>query len=747
MRLRFVVVLAAAIPAALHAQQKQRFASLEDALRAGPILAGRQGPASLNWIDGGRRFSYIDRDGRTGQSVLRGYDPATQKDTLLFAADGLTFPGTQERFAYQSFQWAPDSKHLVFQSHFKPIYRRSGTSDYYLYSLGDRTLKLAASGAGTAQLSPDGAMMGYERAGDMYVADVAGGGERRLTTGATEHVYNGKFDWVYEEEFGLAQAWNWSPDNRYIAYWQTDDGAEPVTQLSDLSGAHPTFDQLRVPQVGDSNPRVRIGVVDVKGGKTVWLDVGETAEHYIPRVYWTSRADTAAVIVLNRRHDELKLYFFDVRTGGRRLVMTETSKTWIDVFDFYAGIQDMMTFPAGSHEFLWISDRDGWQHVYRYDYSGKLVKQVTTGPWSVTRIEGTDPAKQLVYYSSTQASPLQRQLYAVKYDGTGVRRITTERGTHAINMSPNAAFFIDRWSNTEQPTKVSLRAANGAELKRLEDNAATSTWLTTHAYAPTETFTFRTSDSVNVDASVIRPIPFDSTKKYPVVFAVYGGPGSQAVYDRFGASAWTQWLAQQGYVVVDVNNRASNNYGRDFMKVVYKHLGEYEAKDFAEAARFMATKPWVDPKHVAIMGTSYGGYSTLEAMERYPDVFPVGIANSAVTDWRYYDSIYTERYMGLLGDNLAGYEASSPLVNAKQLSGHLLLIHSLLDDNVHPQHTMQLLTALTNAGKDVDFRLYPQGRHGAVYSVQSQLLIMRTESAFLARWLKFDGGASVVPIQ
>jgi dipeptidyl-peptidase-4 len=253
---------------------------------------------------------------------------------------------------------------------------------------------------------------------------------------------------------------------------------------------------------------------------------------------------------------------------------------------------------------------------------------------------------------------------------------------------------------------------------------------------------------VNVDASMIRPVPFDSTKKYPVVFAVYGGPGSQAVYDRFGSSGWAQWLAQQGYVVVDVNNRASNNYGRDFMKVVYKRLGEYEAKDFAEAARFMATKPWVDAKHVAIMGTSYGGYSTLSAMERYPEVFPVGIANSAVTDWRYYDSIYTERYMGLLGDNLAGYEASSPLVNAKKLTGHLLLIHSLLDDNVHPQHTMQLLTALTEAGKDVDFRLYPPGRHGSAYSLASQLLIMRNQDAFLARWLKAPtppGGGTVVP--
>ncbi len=261
-------------------------------------------------------------------------------------------------------------------------------------------------------------------------------------------------------------------------------------------------------------------------------------------------------------------------------------------------------------------------------------------------------------------------------------------------------------------------------------------WLATHAYSPVELFSFTTSDSVRLDGSIIKPLPFDSTKKYPIVFAIYGGPGSQQVYDQFATGGFSQWLAQEGYIVVGLNNRGTNNYGRDFMKVVYKHLGRWESHDFAEAARYLGTKSWADGSRVAIMGTSYGGYSVVYSILAYPDVFTVGIANSPVTDWRLYDTIYTERYMGLLGSNAAGYDSASAVTRADKLGGHLLLIHSMMDDNVHPQNTMQLLTALANAGKDVDLRLYPPGRHGAAYNQQSQMLILQAEDAYLARWLK-----------
>ncbi len=730
------------LPSIGRAQHKTSFADLSEALRASGALAGGSGPRNVNWIDGGKRYSYTMR-ADSGEEI-RAFDPATGRDSLLFTARGRTFPDTTEPFAYESFQWAHDSKHLVFQTHFQPIYRRSGISDYYVYSLGDHSLKLAARGARTAELSPGGGLLGYERDGDMFVYDLTQRRETRLTTGATETVYNGHFDWVYEEEFGMAQAWNWSPDDRFIAYWQMDESPEPVMQFSDFSGAHPEWTKIRIPQPGDSNPRVRVGVAAVASGHTTWLETGEMGEFYIPRIYWTSRPDTIAVVTLNRPQNEMKLFFFDVHNGGRRLVMTQRSDTWLDVYDFYAGIQDFLSFPDGLHEFFWVSDQDGWQHIYRYDYSGRLINQVTRGRWIATRIEGIDPRRRMIYYASTQDSPLQRQLYAVRFDGGGTRRLTTTAGTHRIDMSPDTRYYIDRWGSVRQPRQVELWATGGRLIKKLEDNARVTQWLATHEYSPLELFSFTTTDSVRLDGSIIKPVPFDSTRRYPVVFAIYGGPGSQQVYDDFSTSGWSQWLAQQGYLVVGLNNRGTNNYGSPFMKIVYRRLGKWESHDFAQAARYLGTLPYVDARRVAIVGTSYGGYSAVYTMAQYPDVFTVGIANSPVTDWRLYDTIYTERYMGLLGDNGAGYDESSVLTHAKRLTGRLLLIHSMMDDNVHPQNTMQLLTALTDAGHDADLRIYPPGRHGAFYNQASRNLGLQLESDFLERHLK-GGAASASP--
>ncbi|MEP6491801.1 MAG: S9 family peptidase [bacterium] len=717
------------------AQNKQRYSNLGEALASSAALAGEGAPPGLVWIDGGARFSFTAADRATGKSEIRAYDPVTGRDSRLFAGDSLTFPGTTTPFEYESFQWTRDFKNLVFQSHFQQLYRRSGISDFYVYNLSSRSLQLAGKGVRTAELAPNGALIGAERGGDMYVIDLATHQERRLTTDGTEHVFNGHPDWVYEEEFGIAQAWNWSPDSRHIAYWQIDESKEPEIQLTDYSGTHPEWDHIRIPQPGDTNPTARIAVADVASGKHVWLDPHQTGEFYIPRVYWTSRADTLAMIVLNRKQNDLKLFFFDVNTGGSRLVMEDTSDTWIDVYDFYAGVQDLMTFPENSHEFFWVSDRDGFQHVYRYDYSGKLVQQVTRGAWSVTRIEGTDAAKQILYFTGTNPSPLERQLWQVKFDGTGLKRLTTTPGRHSINMSPNAQYFIDTWSALHQPRQVELWSTSGGKLRTMQDNARTTAWLSTHEYSPAETFTFTTSDGAKIDASMMKPIPFDPAKKYAVVFTIYGGPGSQGVYNQFNPSGWPQWLTQNGYIVVDVNNRGTNNYGRDFMKVVYKQLGKYEANDFGEAAKYMKTLPFVDAAHIPIMGTSYGGYSTMYAMEMNPDLFSVGMANSGVADWRLYDTIYTERYMSTLGDNVAGYERSSVVVNAPKLQGHLLMIHSMMDDNVHPQNTMQLFTAFTNASKDIEARIYPPGHHGAAYNAQSARLISQAEFDFLTRWI------------
>jgi dipeptidyl-peptidase-4 len=700
---------------------QQRISSVEEALGVTGQLGGRGGPASVNWIDAGNRYSYVRQDPQTRRPQVRGVDPASGDDQILFDAGGLMVPGTNQPLQYRSFAWASDSRHVVFQADFRPIYRYSGIADFFVYDVQDGSLVLAADDARTGELSPDGGFLGYEREGDLFVYDMNSEQERRLTSTGTEDTWNGVFDWVYEEEFGLTQAWSWSHDSRHIAYWQTQVAETPTIQITDWAGQYPEWTVMAFPKVGQPNSVVEIGVVDVASGETRWMDLGLSGEYYVPRIYWTNTPNTLAVVTLNRLQNELALYFFDITTGERRLVMTERSDAWIDVFDYFANLTHYFAFPEGTDEFFWISDRDGYNHIYRYSYDGELLNQVTEGEWVVTRVEGIDVDSETLYYTGTEESPLQRQLYSIDFDGDDKRRLTPETGTHAINMSPSTDYYIDTWSSSSRPRQVELWSSQGNDrlLRTLEANPQVDAFVNARAYSPVELFSFTTSDGIELDGSMIRPPEFDQARQHPVLVSIYGGPGSQAVYDQWATDGWHQYLAQQGYIVVDLNNRGSGNYGRDFMEIVYEELGRWEANDFAELGRWLASQPWVDGENMAIMGTSYGGFMAVGTLLRHPGVFGLGIANSPATDWRLYDTIYTERYMGLLDENMEGYEASSLMNRVDALEDQLLLIHSGMDENVQPQHTMQLLTALTQAGKDADFRFYPPGAHGAAFDYAS----------------------------
>jgi dipeptidyl-peptidase-4 len=445
----------------------------------------------------------------------------------------------------------------------------------------------------------------------------------------------------------------------------------------------------------------------------------------VPRIYWTSDPNVLAVLTLNRTQNHAKLFFYDVRSGERKLIMEEKSDKWVDIFDFFAGVEDYLYFPEGLREFLWVSDRDGYQHIYRYDYNGKLLNQVTRGNFMVTRVEAVEPKSRTILFTSTEVSPLERHLYSIGFDGKSKRKLTQTNGNHAFNMSPNGKYYIDSWSNTATPRQVELWSTKPRKLTTFEDNRAVLQRVQSYAYSPLELFKFTTSDGVPLDASMIKPPDFDPSRKYPVILSIYGGPGSQQVYNAWTSSGWNQYLAQQGFIVVGLNNRGTGNYSRDFQKMVYKNLGKWEARDFAEVARYLGRLSYVDSTRMSIHGTSYGGYMTVMTMLQYPDVFKVGISNSPATDWKLYDTIYTERYLGLLSENAKGYEASSAIPLAKNLKGKLLLVHSGLDENVHPQHTMQLITALTAAGKDAELRFYPLGAHGAAYDQQSSTTMLK----------------------
>ncbi|MGM0545292.1 MAG: S9 family peptidase [Bacteroidota bacterium] len=716
------------------AQEKQEYSSVKEALSKSGQLSGSNGPENIIWIDDGNRYSYMSYNEETENREIRAYDPASGDDELIFNSTDHTYPESDSTFEYTSFQWSDDSKYLVFQSNFREIYRHSGISDYYLYSVQDESLELLAKDAHTAELSPDGDKIGYERGGELFVYHLDSGEETQLTDSAKENFYNGRFGWVYEEEFGLAQAWSWSPDSKNIAYWQTDERDVNIFKMTNYEGQHPEYDKIPYPKVGDENPKVKIGVINVESGQQQWMDT--PTDGYIPRIYWTADENRLATVHLNRAQNHLRLFFNDISDGDRQLIMEEQSDTWIDVFDFFAGINHLFFFPEDSEEFFWISDRNGWNHIYRYDYDGELKNQVTQGEWEVTYVHTVDYRNNRIYYTSTEESPLERHLYSINFNGRNKAKHTEAEGRHDISMGSNGKYFVDRYSNTSTPKQVELWNTMNGKVEVLEDNEAVSAYTEEHVYAPRELFSFTTEDGQELDGYMIKPINFDEEKQYPLVLNIYGGPGAQGVYNQWETDGWSQYLAQEGYVVVNVNNRGSGGYGSDFEKMVYKQLGKWEANDFVETARFMAEKDWVDSDRMAIRGHSYGGYMTTYTMFNHPDIFEVGIATAPVTDWRLYDSIYTERYMGLIENNNDGYEQSSSITHAENLNGRLLLSHSTMDENVHVQNTMQLLTELTGNGQHVDLQIYPPGAHGVAFNTPSYYLLYTSYTDFLNEHFK-----------
>jgi dipeptidyl-peptidase 4 len=578
------------IPEGTEAQEKQKYQDVRQALSMSGHLSGQTGPQNIIWIEGGERYSYYSDPSQTGFREIRAYSPSDDSDELIFSPSDHTFPGTDSTFDFRSFQWSQDFQYLVFQTNFTPVYRYSGISDYYYYSLDDQTIERVAENAFTAELSPDGQKVGYGRDGELFVFDLDSREDKQLTFDADVNLFNGRFGWVYEEEFGKVQAWEWSPDSRFIAYWQSDERHVKRFVSTDYEGQYPEYTDIPYPKVGAENPTVRIGVVDIESGENVWLDF-DPGEGYIPRMYWTSIDEQLALVHLNRAQNHLQLYFFNVTDGSGHLVMEETSEAgWIDVYDFFAGIDDLFFFPADREEFLWVSDRDGWSHLYRYDYNGNLLTQVTSGDWEVTNVHAVNSELETIWYESTEVNPLERHLFSIQLDGNNKHRYTDIPGRHSFSMGPDGTYYIDRYSNINTPTQVELRTTeNGGKLlKKLVDNESVNQFKQQFYYSPRELFSFTTSDDQELDGYIIKPFDFDPDQKYPLVLNIYGGPGAQGVYNQFETSGWTQYLAQLGYVVVNVNNRGSGGYGHDFEKIVYKNLGYWEAKDFVETVTYLS---------------------------------------------------------------------------------------------------------------------------------------------------------------
>jgi dipeptidyl-peptidase-4 len=556
-----------------------------------------------------------------------------------------------------------------------------------------------------AKFSPDGRQVAFVSDNDLYVTEVASGKTKRLTTDGSAEIINGTTDWVYEEELDLRDAFRWSPDSKRIAYWRFDQSGVGAFPIENDLPTYPVVGVLRYPKAGTPNSRVKVGVLDVATARTTWMQTGADTGVYIARMDWAGK-DSVVIQRLPRRQNRVDVLMANASTGATRTVLTDTDSAYVDV-------QDQPTWIGNGAQFLWITDKSGWRQVFLYDRSGRQLRQVTTDGMDVISVAGVDEKRQLVYVVAAAPTPTQRQLYVASYKQTSVRRLTTEAGTHAPTIGPGALWAVDVHSTSATPATATVYELPAWTKRRtLVDNAAMRANVASTG-TRTEFFRMPMPDGTQLDAFRVVPANFDSTRKYPVLMYVYGGPAAPTVNDAWGGTRelWHMLLAQRGYVIVSVDNRGAAWRGRAFRKVTQLHLGRHESRDQIDAAKWLGRQRWVDSSRIGIWGWSYGGYMTALSTALGGDVFRMGIAVAPVTDWRNYDTIYTERLMWTPQDNAQGYDESAPLAHVAGLRARLFVVHGTGDDNVHPQNTIQFAEKLQDAGKPFWMMLYPNRTH------------------------------------
>ncbi len=654
------------------------------------------------WAPDGKRFVYL----KSGKLTL--YDAASKSEKPLLSIADLEHaavkPRADDRFGWQNrrvreseFTWSASGDELLLSVEGDVFLWRESTGKFDQLTATPET-------ESDAKLSPDGARVAFRIDNDLYSLDIASKKTTRLTSDGTPTLMNGKLDWVYPEELDLGSAFWWSPDSSRIAYLQFDTAREFVYPQVDLLGLRAFAEPERYPQAGTPNADVRLGVTPVSGRiETRWMDLGDTRDALLARVDWIPGSGKIAVQKMNRVQNRMDLLAADPATGKAVSLLEETDSSWINYSDAYR-------FLSNGKEFIWSSERDGYRHFYLYDIDGKLKNRITEGAWEVTDLAAIGEAGRQIYYISTEASPLERQLYRVGFDGQGKTRITRQTGTHGIRMSPACDYFLDRFSTRADPPSTTLRTAAGDEIAVLRP--ANRKLLDEYDILPTEIVEVPASDGTKLYASVVKPKNMTPGHKYPVIVSVYGGPHAQSVVDAWRGAGVNQVLAANGYIVWELDNRGSSGRGHVFETPLYRRFGKAELADQIEGVKWLLKQGYADETRVAITGWSYGGYMTLYSLLNAPEVFRAGIAGAPVTDWHNYDTIYTERYMGLPSENEEGYKASSAVTYSAKLKGKLLMFHNIEDDNVLFQNSMQMAAAFERDGKDFRMIVYPQKTHG-----------------------------------
>ncbi len=694
-----------------------------------PSLSGRL-TRGLAWTPDGKQLSYFETrgSGKDAKTELWAMDAATGQRRLLVAADKLEsiLPGETSRptqatglgrRAPSQYQWAPDGKGILFQGPTALVWLD-------VKSQMARTLVSGRASIADPKISPDGRFVSFVRDHNLCLVSVTDGKQRAITQGGTEEIRKGELDWVYPEELEIKTAYWWAPDSSAIAYLEMDERKVTQYPLVDFSSPSGEAEMERYPVAGDANPIVRVLVASLSGGKPRAMDTGAETDIYIPRVNWLNDSKRLGIQRLNRTQTTLDLLIADATTGKARAALSENDANWIN-------LSDDLYFLKDGKRFLWSSERSGYRHLYLYDLEGKQLAQLTRGEWEVSAVEAIDEAKGLVYFTATEKSPLERQLYRVALDGTGFTRLTKDAGTHAAVFAPHAAAFYDTSSNAEAPPRQDLYRADGSHIATINENKIEE--LADYRLSPTEFVTVKSHDGVQLNASIIKPPDFDPQKKYPVLVYTYGGPHSQVVRNVWGGAnfLWNELMAQKGYIIFSLDNRGSAGRGHAFETPLHFRLGSQELSDQRDGVQYLKSLPYVDSNRIGIWGWSYGGHMTLHAMFEAGDDFKVGFAGGPVTDWRYYDSIYTERYLGLPQKNEKGYQDSSPVKYAAQFKGKLLIAHGTADDNVHFANTLSVINDLIEAGKYVEVLAFPGRGHGVSDPPALRVLMQRVTRFFL----------------
>ena len=733
-----VGVLAASLSTPLLAQSPAAQSGKEitiDRLFRPPSLGGRT-TQGIEWAPDSKRFSYLDRQG-SGQNAelqLWTMDAATGERSVLVSAATLKSVMQPEkantsqstglgRVQADNYLWSPDDNSLLF----------IGSNSLVLLDLKTMTPKSILSSEQEIEdpkFSPDSHWISFSRNANLFVVNISSGAVTALTTGGSEELLKGKLDWVYPEELDTRTAYWWSPDSTKIAYYEMDE--RPVTRYPIMDMSSPTggTEYTRYPQAGEANPVVRVGVVRISGGETKWLDTGKDTDVYLARVNWLPDSRRVAIQRLHRAQDQLDLLFADADTGTSKTILTESDKYWIN-------ISDDLYFFSDNKRFLWSSERTGYRHFYLYDTDGKELAQLSSGEWAISDLGGfgpgsanhpaVDEASGYIYFTTNKDNVRETQLYRVSLSDKSLTRITKDAGSHSAKIAPDASAFIDTYSTAATPSRQDLYRMDGTKVAVVNEGKVPE--LAEYKLSPLEFVEVTADDGTKLNASIIKPLNFDPAKKYPVLINVYGGPHVQLVRNTWGGLRYLldQVYAAKGYILFTLDNRGSWGRGHAFETLVYHHMGKIELQDQLAGVKYLKSLGYVDPARIGITGGSYGGYMTLEALFNAPEVFKLGVSDAPVTDWKLYDTIYTERYMGRPQDNADGYKDSSPVNQAEYLKAKLMLVHGTGDDNVHFANSVELLNAMIDGGHYPDqFMAFPGRGHGISDPAARRLEIQRT---------------------